>query len=215
MKCEERYNKSKMVHSIMRHVAEKTNTPIEELYQTIGWPLNKKYGHAVDAFKLSITNPDVFSEITFPNQVVKDELVSYIGKRLTPQPTKVRADVEVTCFGYEGIDAVKNALRCAEARNTQDTQVKVKLVSPPLYVLTSQTLDKNVGIQVLEEAINDITANIRKAGGNCTVKMAPKAVTENDDAELQALMDKKERENQEVSGDEDESESDEGVVHAD
>lgn len=55
VKCEERYNKSKMVHSILRHVAEKTKTPIEELYQNIGWSLNKKYGHAVDAFKLSIT----------------------------------------------------------------------------------------------------------------------------------------------------------------
>jgi translation initiation factor 2 alpha subunit (eIF-2alpha) len=39
----------------------------------------------------------------------------------------------VTCFGYEGIDAVKTALRCAEAKNTPDNQVKVKLVSPPLY----------------------------------------------------------------------------------
>jgi translation initiation factor 2 subunit 1 len=54
-KCEERYNKSKMVHSILRHVAEKTKTPIEELYTKIGWPLNKKFGHAVDAFKFSIT----------------------------------------------------------------------------------------------------------------------------------------------------------------
>ena len=39
----------------MRHVAEKTLTPIEQLYETIGWPLNKKYGHSLDAFKLSIT----------------------------------------------------------------------------------------------------------------------------------------------------------------
>jgi translation initiation factor 2 subunit 1 len=54
VKCEERYNKSKSVHSILRHVAEKTNTPLETLYQHIGWPLNKKYGHANDAFKLSI-----------------------------------------------------------------------------------------------------------------------------------------------------------------
>ncbi|KAK4987505.1 hypothetical protein LTR28_001854 [Elasticomyces elasticus] len=215
IKCEERYNKSKMVHSIMRHVAEKCNTPIEELYTAIGWPLNKKYGHAVDAFKLSITNPDVWNEVSFPNDVVKDELQSYIGKRLTPQPTKVRADVEVTCFGYEGIDAVKDALRCAEAKNTPDTQVKVKLVSPPLYVLTSQTLDKSVGIKVLEDAIKEIRSSIDRAGGRCDVKMAPKAVTENDDAELQALMDKRERENQEVSGDEDESESDEGAVAVD
>lgn len=215
VKCEERYNKGKMVHSIMRHVAEKTSTPIEELYQDIGWPLNKKYGHAVDAFKLSITNPDVWNEVTFKNNTIRDELQSYIGKRLTPQPTKVRSDVEVTCFGYEGIDAIKAALRCAEAKNTTDTQVKVRLVSPPLYVLTCQTLDKNIGISVLEEAIKEVDLSIRNAGGHCAVKMAPKAVTENDDAELQALMDKREKENQEVSGDEDESESDEGVVAVD
>lgn len=55
VKCEERFNKGKMVASIMRHVAEKTKTPMEILYSEIGWPLNKKYGHAVDAFKLSIT----------------------------------------------------------------------------------------------------------------------------------------------------------------
>lgn len=170
--------------------------------------MNKKYGHAVDAFKLSITNPDVWNEVSFPSEVAKQELQSYIARRLTPQPTKVRADVEVTCFGYDGIDAVKTALRRAEANNTPDTTVKVKLVSPPLYVLTSQCLDKTTGIQTLEKAILEIEENIKAAGGNCSVRMAPKAVTENDDAELQALMEKKERENQEVSGDEDASESD-------
>ncbi|CCU77668.1 eIF-2-alpha/eukaryotic translation initiation factor 2 alpha subunit [Blumeria hordei DH14] len=214
IKCEERYNKGKMVHSIMRHVAEKTLHPIEDLYERIGWPLNKKYGHAVDAFKLSITNPDVWQEVSFPNDVVAEELKSYIGKRLTPQPTKVRADVEVTCFGYEGIDAVKTALRTAEARNTPENQVKVKLVSPPLYVLTSTCLEKVVGIQTLEAAIIDIRTNIESSGGSCIVKMEPKAVTENDDVELQALMEKRERENAEVSGDESQSESDENAVES-
>lgn len=159
-------------------------------------------------------NPEVWNDVTFPNDVVKDELCSYISKKLTPHPTKIRADIEVTCFGYEGIDAVKTALRTAEAENTQDKQVKVKLVSPPLYVLTSQCLDKQLGITILEEAIQRIETTIKAAGGGCIVKMAPKAVTEHDDAELQALMDKKERENQEVSGDESMSESDEGIAAA-
>ena len=160
-------------------------------------------------------NPEVWNDVTFSSQVVKDELISYISKKLTPHPTKVRADVEVTCFGYDGIDAVKDALRAAEAQNTKDTQVKVKLVSPPLYVLTSQCLDKALGISTLEEAIKAIDKNIKAANGGCVVKMAPKAVTEHDDAELQALMDKRERENAEVSGDESVSESDEaGIAEA-
>lgn len=128
-----------------------------------------------------------------------------------PQPTKVRADIEVTCFGYEGIDAVKIALRTAEAQNTADTQVKVKLVSPPLYVLTSTCLDKNLGISRLEDSIIRIRKSIEEAGGTLTVKMEPKAVTESDDAELQALMEKRERENAEVSGDESVSDSDDNI----
>ena len=84
-------------------------------------------------------------------------------------------------------------------------------MAPPLYVLTSQCLDKTLGIQQLEVAIENIGTKIRESGGNLTVKMPPKAVTEHDDAILQELMEKRERENQEVSGDESESESDEGV----
>ncbi len=144
--------------------------------------------------------------------MVKHELLTYISKRLTPQPTKVRADVEVTCFNYDGIEAVKAALRAAEAGNTAEAQVKVKLVSPPLYVLTSVCLEKAAGLSVLEQAIGSINTSIKNAGGGCVIKMAPKAVTESDDAELAALMEKRERENQEISGDEDGSESDEGPV---
>lgn len=44
--------------------------------------------------------------------------------------------------------------------------------------------------------------------------MEPKAVTENDDAELQALMEKRARENEEVSGDESMSESDENAIES-
>lgn len=156
--------------------------------------------------------PEVWADIQFPNDVVKQELQAYISKRLTPQPTKIRADIEVTCFGYEGIDAVKTALRAAEVYNDSNSQVKVRLVSPPLYVLTLQSLDKSAGIQHLEQSIKGIDEKIKGAGGGCLIKMAPKAVTESDDAELQALMEKREKENQEVSGDEDATDSDENPV---
>lgn len=55
IKCEERYNKSKTVHSIMRTVAEKSGNEIEDVNTIVAWPLYKKYGHAYDAFKLSIS----------------------------------------------------------------------------------------------------------------------------------------------------------------
>lgn len=62
-KCEERYNKAKAVHSIMRHLAETVDEDLETMYTQIGWPLYRKFGHALDAFKLAMSEPEkVFDE---------------------------------------------------------------------------------------------------------------------------------------------------------
>lgn len=55
--CEERYNRGKMVSSIMRHVAEVTGVPLEELNVKFTWPLYKMYGHAADALKVMVQDP--------------------------------------------------------------------------------------------------------------------------------------------------------------
>jgi translation initiation factor 2 subunit 1 len=54
IKCEERYNKAKAVHSVLRQVADMKKRNLEDLYKQIGWPLYRKYGHAYDAFKLAL-----------------------------------------------------------------------------------------------------------------------------------------------------------------
>ncbi|ANB15450.1 translation initiation factor eIF2 subunit alpha [Sugiyamaella lignohabitans] len=206
-KCEEKYNKSKAVHSILRHVAEKHKISLETLYETLGWPLSRKYGHAYDGFKLAITNPEtVFEGIEPPSKEIFDDLMGQISRKLTPNPVKIRADIEVTCFGYEGIDAVKEALRAGESLHTEQVPVKVKLVAAPLFVLTSTSLDKQRAIETLNQAIDKIRESVVAAGGSLNVKMEPKAVTENDDAELAKLMEKSEAETRQVSGDEYESE---------
>ena len=50
--CEERYNRSKLVHGIVGHVAETCGVEVEELYTQVAWPLYKMYGHAFEAFKV-------------------------------------------------------------------------------------------------------------------------------------------------------------------
>ncbi|CCD23956.1 translation initiation factor eIF2 subunit alpha NDAI_0C02960 [Naumovozyma dairenensis CBS 421] len=201
--CEEKYQKSKAVHSILRFCAEKFQIPLEDLYKTIAWPLSRKYGHAYEAFKLSIIDDTVWEGIEPPSKEIFDELKVYISKRLTPQAVKIRADVEVSCFGYEGIDAIKEALKAAEDMSTEQLEIKVKLVAAPLYVLTTQALDKDQGVQKLQDAIEKIEEVINKYGGVCNITMPPKAVTATEDAELQALLESKELDNRSDSEDED------------
>ena len=218
--CEEKYNKSKMVHSIMRHVAETTNASLPDLYEYMGWPLYQKYGHAFEAFKHMVSDPDkILSELTRPddngNQVpavddaVKDALVKDIRRRMTPQPLKIRADVELTCFAYDGVLHIKDAMKAAAAVSTEDCKVKVSLVASPLYVITTQTLDKDFGVKLVDSAVEAATAEIVKHDGKITVKEAARAVSERDDRLLAEKMEKlqkaQEEEDDDESGSEDET----------
>ena len=42
-KCDEQFQRSKAVHSIMRHVSEVQHMDMEELYRQTAWPLYAKY----------------------------------------------------------------------------------------------------------------------------------------------------------------------------
>jgi translation initiation factor 2 subunit 1 len=226
-KCEERYMKSKTVASIMRHVVSKLPsidgvaepTPpdavdpeeerLEQLYDQIAWPLGKIYGHPYDAFKLALTEPEtVFSSLLSPIPAsTLTILINTIARRLTPQPIKLRADIELTCYTPSGIDAIKKALRAGEKASTEAVPIKAKLVAPPLYVLSTNATDKFAAVERLERAIDSIQGTIEDQGGALVVKMKPKAVSETEEQDLAQLMAKVGQENAEVSGDEDDEET--------
>jgi translation initiation factor 2 subunit 1 len=202
-KCEERYNKAKAVHSVLRHVADMEGKSLETLYQIIGWPMYRKYGHAYDAFKLALneSDDDIFEGLEV-DDATKTAVVSYVKRRLAPQPVKIRADIEVTCFTYEGIDAIKEALLEGESKSVTEAPVKIKLIAPPMYVMTTMTLDKEIGVETLNVAIEAIAVMIRAKGGSLDVKMAPKAVTLREETELQAMLDRLALDQEDVDGDE-------------
>lgn len=214
--CEDKFNKAKAVHGVLRHLAERRKFELEELYERIAWPLYRKYGHAYDAFKIALAEEsggggggeattaatdDPFATLDVPPDVI-DELKLYIRRRLAPQPIKIRADVEVSCFTYEGIDAIRDALFAGIACGTDQSPIKIRLIAPPIYVLSTMTLEKDAGIALLQRAIDVILDRIGEKGGKMDVKMAPKAVSLKEETELQAMMERLEMENREVEGDE-------------
>lgn len=203
--CEDRYSKAKAVHGVLRHLAEKRKLYLQDLYERVGWPLYAKYGHAYDAFKLAladdaISTADPFDGVDLPTDM-KDELKTSIRRRLAPQPIKIRSDIEVSCYTYEGIDAIREALFAGMALSTENTQIKIKLIAPPIYVLSTMTLEKDAGITLLTKAIDVIRSTITGKGGKMDVKMEPRAVSLKEESELRAMMDRLALENEEIDGD--------------
>lgn len=110
LKAEERFNKSKAVHSIVKNVSNKLKVPMLSLYQRMAWPLYKRFPHAYDAFQSAVADPETVFKGLELTEEERHCVVEYICERMKPQPLKIRADVQVTCFAYEGIEAVREAL---------------------------------------------------------------------------------------------------------
>jgi len=77
-------------------------------------------------------DPSILAECGL-DEHTKDVLLNNIKRKLTSQAVKIRADVEVACYGYEGIDAVKTALKAGLALSTEELPIKINLIAPPLY----------------------------------------------------------------------------------
>lgn len=81
-----------------------------------------------------VTAPHRHSNAPQPQQIsatIKESIVSYIRRRLAPKPIKIRADIEVTCFAFEGIEAIKSALQAGLDTPT-NSEVEIKLIAPPM-----------------------------------------------------------------------------------
>lgn len=78
------------------------------------------------------SDPSILDECGLEENT-RDVLLNNIRRKLTSQAVKIRADIECACYGYEGIDAVKAALRSGLDVSTEELPIKINLIAPPLY----------------------------------------------------------------------------------
>ena len=211
---QERFIKSKTINQILRHVAEtlklQSNEEFEELYQNTAWAidaLKAKKGACYDVFKKAAIDPSVLNELTL-DEGTRQMLLNCIGRRLSHQPIKLRATFELNCFSSEGIEAIKSALRAGLNYSPGNPLLQINLIAPPEFIMTTTTLDQTEGVAKLKGALSVIKQVIEEKHGSFNVVVEPKIATELDDMELENEMKHRELANQEVDGDNSNSDSD-------
>uniref|UniRef100_A0A4W4FNF9 Eukaryotic translation initiation factor 2 subunit 1 n=1 Tax=Electrophorus electricus TaxID=8005 RepID=A0A4W4FNF9_ELEEL len=187
IKCEDKFTKSKTVYSILRHVAEvleyTKDEQLESLYQRTAWVFDEKYKRpgygAYDVFKQAVSDPSILDGLDLSADE-RSVLIDNINRRLTPQAVKIRMSILGLCVLGQ-----------------------INLIAPPRYVMTTTTLDRTEGLSMLNQAMAIIKEKIEEKRGVFNIQMEPKVVTDTDETELQRQLERLERENAEVDGDDD------------
>ncbi|KAL1237110.1 Eukaryotic translation initiation factor 2 subunit 1 [Trichinella pseudospiralis] len=217
IECEERFAKAKAVYSILRHVADQlgydSDNQLEDLLNRTAWHFDRKYNKkaaSYEVFKKAVNDESVLDECDI-DDATKEKILENIRKRLTPQAVRIRADVEVSCFGYDGIDAVKAALSEGLKCSTEEMPIKINLIAPPLYVVTTSTFERTEGLAAVNATLERIRESIESNNGRFRTILAPKVVTDWDEEDIKRKLELLELESAEVPGDDDDDET-EGMV---
>lgn len=102
------------------------------VYVTFVIHLQTKWESVTNVMVLNSRDPSVLNECGL-DEKTKEVLLANIKRKLTSQAVKIRADIECACYGYEGIDAVKAALKEGLSLSSVEMPIKINLIAPPLY----------------------------------------------------------------------------------
>lgn len=178
-KAEEHFHSSKLVMTIMRHLAAQVNLPVLTVMETIAWPLYRQYGHAIDAFKMIVTDPERILGPLNLDPKVRAVLEADIGHKMKPQMLSLRCELNATCCTRFGVDGVRNSLLAGRAAAEQEPKlaVSITIVAPPQYLILTQCESRELGLTKLAAIVDAIkTKLVNEYGGELIVEKEPHVV---------------------------------------
>lgn len=101
---------------------------------------------------------------------MKKALVEVLKVKMVPHPVKIIAEIKLTCYTHEGIDAIKFALREGQSLSTEEIPLKFSYVSSPIYEISTKTIKKNEGLNLIWEATRKVEQAIKSRQGNFILK---------------------------------------------
>jgi len=206
--AQEKFTKSKNVHGILCHVSAQCKVLTQTLYEMFGWDLYRRFSHAEDGLRQCMVDDHVLDSYALPDNI-REVLLRVIHRRFALPAVKLRAEIEVSCFTAEGVDAVIAALQVGKKCSTPAVRIAINLLAPPLYMMTTTATDTTKGLETLTTACDAIRQSISLRKGYFRMHRAPHIVSESDEVQLAKRVAKLERENQEVDGDDEKEEEEE------
>jgi len=186
---ETRYNRAVVVQNTMRKIVKDTFdpdahedgfNPLQSICERLSWRLYDDFPHAIDGLNAIGRDPSLIDNYDLTDDE-KDSLREQLARKNQSVAAKIRADVQLTCFGYEGVVAIRQALAAARDSGSEAFPITVKNVAPPVYSITTVTADMEGGVEALNTAIEAAAACIAKFEGNLTVVSTPATAAEEED----------------------------------
>ncbi len=161
------WKRAQNAEGILRLAADKLGKTLDEAYREVGWRLEDRYGEIYAGLQIiKKRGLEALEEAGIPEtwrQVIYNEALEHVEL-----PTvKMKAQIEVTCYKADGVEAIKKSLMKGLEELKKETGVKgrIFLVGSPKYQFEIEAPDYKIAEKVLANTANEIINTIKSLGG--------------------------------------------------
>lgn len=159
--CTEKFTKYRILDSILQGITHIYNKDINDLYNTIIYPILNDTETPLDTLINSIDR-------NFDN-MIEDELIviklrNDINDKFLKTKVKMICKLKLTSNAMNGVNIIKEALTYGA-----QSSLSIYLDSPPNYIITYETKDQDYGRKYIGTTVEKIRDKMLELGGMITV----------------------------------------------
>lgn len=160
------FKQNKLASRISEKVAKITNKKATDIYAHFSKEI-EQYG----TFYTFLGKVKDDLNLLERNSEINETLFNVIKQEFKASSFKIRADIDVNCYKYDGVEIIKRAL---DKGQEMDKNVEICLLNTPTFSITKTATDKEEGFATVQRVIDAIKENIVQNGGAFHLMAEPK-----------------------------------------
>lgn len=168
IECKDKYAKTCVVKNLVNCVAKKTGFSKKMIYETFIWHLDDVY----NVFHKFNSDNTVLDDIHDVDVKILEQFKQEIPKKFVNKIVSLKFIFQLTCFKYEGIEAIKTTLIKGKEMLTRDLNpscnFKIFLKNSPYYII-SVDVDETLAEEskkIVYNHIENMKNDIKNKGGS-------------------------------------------------
>lgn len=166
---EKKWAYSKNVNSLINHLSKCLVLDCEDSKLRWLWLLFRKHGHAIKGIKKITRIPiKIFATLDiFQNE--SSMLLKILKKKIIKTSNNISVEFELFIFSKNGTKLIKNLI-LKKTNVFKPKQIEVRLIVPPVYVITFLNEKKKTGIKIMINLLSNISEYVKRKKGTLTIK---------------------------------------------
>jgi len=162
------WKRAKNAEGILKLAADKLGKTIDEAYQEVGWRLEDTYGEIYAGLQAIKKNGFAALEEAKIPVSWRDVIYREALEHVEIPTVKMVAEIDVTCYKPDGVDAIKTALMkgLEELENEPGVKGRIFLLGSPRYQFEIEAPDYKTAEKALSNSADMILKTIRSLGGD-------------------------------------------------